>query len=342
MSARNRQIRHDPSEREEIYRRCKDPIVGAAGADRKVLMNKIQFEKPDLTELKKNYTVVDLHVHSCYSDGKNSIREIADRAKELGIGIAVTDHNEIRGAVEIDAYREIMTIPGIEITSREGTHVLVYFYDVESLKWFYRFHVKPFKGHKLMSSIALDIDDLIHRARLFKTLVIFPHPYSSAYIGVCNSMFTIGHQQRLFELSDGVEAINSENLNKWNLKCSLLGFNLNKAVTGGSDGHNLHQIGSAVSFATCKNNRESFLDAVKSKQNMVVGKEIDLFRKVKSNGYKLKTNLKNYPDLVEKNFKYGYTVINTKSRVLRDNIRRSIHNRIKKSADAHQSRMKRG
>jgi len=294
-------------------------------------MNKIQFEKPDLTELQKNYTVVDLHVHSHYSDGKNSIPEIAGRAQELGIGIAVTDHNDIRGAVEIDTHQEILTVPGIEITAKEGTHVLVYFYDIESLKKFYRLHVKPFKGDKLMSSISLDIDGIIQRARRFKVLVIFPHPYSSAYIGVCNPLLTIGHQQRLFDMSDGVEAINSENLNKWNLKGSLLGFNLNKAVTGGSDGHDLYEIGKAVSYASCKNNRESFLDAVKAKQNMVIGKEIDLLKKVKSNGYKLRTNLKNYPDLVEKNFKYGYTVINTKSRLLRDNIKRSIHKRINKT-----------
>ncbi len=294
-------------------------------------MNRIQFEKPDLEELLKKYTVVDLHVHSCFSDGKNSIREIAGRARELGIGVAVTDHNEIRGAVEIDAYRDILTIPGIEITAREGTHVLVYFYDIESLKWFYRLHVKPYKGDKLMSSTALDVEDIIRRARLFKTLIIFPHPYSSAYIGVCNSLFSIGRQQRLFELSDGVEAINSENLNKWNLKCSLLGFNLDKAITGGSDGHDLYQIGRAVSYARCQRDRGAFLDAVLTKQNRVIGKEIALIRKVKSNGYKLKTNLKNYPDLVEKNFKYGYTVINNKSRLLRDNIKRSIHRGIKRA-----------
>ena len=95
--------------------------------------HKIRFERPDLDELIKQYTVVDLHFHSKYSDGNNAVSSIAKRALELGIGIAITDHNEIKGAVEIDRYRELLSIPGIEITSREGTHLLIYFYEVKSL-----------------------------------------------------------------------------------------------------------------------------------------------------------------------------------------------------------------
>jgi predicted metal-dependent phosphoesterase TrpH len=32
----------------------------------------------------------------------------------LGIGIAITDHNEIRGALKIDRIPHLLTIPGIE------------------------------------------------------------------------------------------------------------------------------------------------------------------------------------------------------------------------------------
>jgi predicted metal-dependent phosphoesterase TrpH len=292
-------------------------------------MNRIQFDKPNLKELSKKFAVVDLHFHSRYSDGKNSVREIARRAKELNIGIAITDHNDIKAAVEIDRFKDILSIPGIEITSQEGTHILIYFYDIKSLKNFFEIHVKPFLGNRIMSSISLDIEEIVRRARLFKSIVIFPHPYSSAYIGICNSFFSLGQQQRLFELMDGVEAINSENLKKWNLKCALLGFNLNKTVTGGSDGHSLYQIGRVVTYASCKRDRKAFLDAVKSKKTKVIGKEIDLFRKVKSNGHKLKTNLKNYPNLVEKNFKYSYTVLNSKSKILRENIKQRINKKVK-------------
>jgi len=60
--------------------------------------NRVEFVKPDLTELTQTNTVVDLHFHSTYSDGLNGIDKIAARARKLGIGIAITDHNEIRGA----------------------------------------------------------------------------------------------------------------------------------------------------------------------------------------------------------------------------------------------------
>ncbi len=59
--------------------------------------HRIQFERPNLAELKKENTVVDLHFHSHYSDGYNTVEAIARKAHDLGIGIAVTDHNEIRG-----------------------------------------------------------------------------------------------------------------------------------------------------------------------------------------------------------------------------------------------------
>ncbi|MBN1932643.1 MAG: PHP domain-containing protein [Desulfobacterales bacterium] len=293
-------------------------------------INRIQFEKPNLAELTQKYTVVDMHFHTRYSDGKDGVKDVADYAYELGIGIAVTDHNEIKGAVEIDCDKRVLSIPGIEITSKEGTHFLIYFYEIESLKQFYENDVKPFMGNDVMSSISLEMEEIIQRTKAFKTLSIFPHPYSTAYTGICNLHFSKAGLNRLFDRVDGIEVINSENIHKWNLKSALLGFNLNKAITGGSDGHRLAHIGKTVSYADCKPNRKAFLDAVKKKQNRVIGKEIDILRKVTSNGFKLRNNLRNYPDLVEKNIKYSCIVINSKSKLLRENVIRSIHERINK------------
>ena len=137
--------------------------------------HRIQFEKPKIAELKKQNTVVDLHFHSCYSDGHNTVEEIACKAQELGIGIAITDHNEIRAAVEIDGYRGVFSIPGIEITSSEGTHVLIYFYQVDKLEAFYNNDVIPHMGHDIMSSTSLPMEEIIKRARKYKTVIIFPH-----------------------------------------------------------------------------------------------------------------------------------------------------------------------
>lgn len=286
---------------------------------------RIQFERPNLADLRKKNTVVDLHVHSYYSDGHNSIATIAAKAQQLRIGVAITDHNEIRGAVEINEYRHVLSIPGIEMTSLEGTHILIYFYHVDHLETFYNDHVIPHMGNDIMSSTMLQMEEIIRRARKFKTVIIFPHPFCGTYTGIQNSYFPQERRERIFSMIDGVEVINSENMKISNLRSALLGFNLNKGITGGSDGHRVSQVGKVVTYARCQPNRKAFLDAVKKKKTRVVGKEIDLIRKVTSNGVKLRNNIKNYPDLVEKNLKYGYTVINSRSKEFRENVKRSFN-----------------
>ena len=42
---------------------------------------------------------------------------------------------------ELDKYKEILSIPGIEITTKEGTHVIIYFFEIDSLKDFKRRNV---------------------------------------------------------------------------------------------------------------------------------------------------------------------------------------------------------
>lgn len=291
---------------------------------------RIEFEKPDLSEITPNYTVVDMHFHSRYSDGVNLIKSIVGRAEKLGIGIAVTDHNDIRGAVRLDKYKDdILTIPGIEVTSKEGAHVLAYFYDIEDLTDFYETELKPYLGRDLMASTSLEMEDIVGRARQFDSLVIFPHPHCAIYTGVCNPMFTKERLSSLFDMADGVEVINAGNLKRWNLQCAVLGFNLGKAMIAGSDGHNLHHMGKAVTYTKPVKSRRAFLDAIRDNRNWVIGKEIDIFRKVASNGYKIRSSIKNYPHLIEKNIRFSYTLINAKTRQVRDSMQKRIRRRLR-------------
>jgi predicted metal-dependent phosphoesterase TrpH len=294
-------------------------------------INKIIFEKPDIDSLLETYTVFDLHFHTRYSDGRNSVEAIARRAKELRIGIALTDHNEIRGALEIEKYKGVLSIPGIEITSCEGTHILMYFYETESLKKFYRKCIKPFMGNDTMSSTKLTMEEIVDSAKLFKCIRIFPHPYSAAYTGLYNVNFSADRISCLLADADGVEVINAENVHRWNLQCALLGFNLAKAITGGSDGHSLYHMGKAVTYAACPHSREAFLDAVGSRQTGVIGKEINLIRKVAYNSAKLNVNIMNYPELLGKNIRYSYRLINTKSRLIKESLRSNLRRRKAKS-----------
>lgn len=290
-------------------------------------LHRIQFKKPDLNELTSRYTVVDMHFHTRYSDGHNTVRDIMAHAGKLGIGIAITDHNAIEGAVEFTERSDILCIPGIEVTSLEGSHVLVYFYDTRDLERFYRQTVRPAMGPEIMSSTSLEMEAIIEGARRFPCVIVFPHPYSAAYTGVQNSYFCEDRLLDLYEMVDGIEVINAGNMNKWNLQSTVLGFNVGKGITGGSDGHGLPQMGKVVTCADCAPDREAFLNAVKDGQTHVIGKEIDLLRKVTSNTFKLKNNIRNYPDLLEKNFRYSCTLINSKQRSLRESMRRNLYAR---------------
>jgi predicted metal-dependent phosphoesterase TrpH len=68
----------------------------------------------------------ELHVHSTYSDGIPTPREIVEHAKHIGLaGIAITDHNAIEGAIKalkLDA-EGLHIIPGVEVSAVEG-HIL--------------------------------------------------------------------------------------------------------------------------------------------------------------------------------------------------------------------------
>ena len=287
---------------------------------------RIAFAYPDLTALIKKYAVVDLHFHSRYSDGFNDIAAIAKRARKLGIGIAITDHNRIGGAVEIDRYRDVFSIPGIEITSKEGAHLLVYFYEVKALEMFYS-ELAPYVGREILASTALSMESIIACAREYRSVIIFPHPYCAVYTGICNPMFSEKRQEALIAMVDGIEAINAGNLHRWNLESALLGFNMDMGLTAGSDGHNLFQMGRAVTYAACKKKRAAFLDAVKEKRSRAIGKEINLLRKVTSNSVKFPSNIKNSQEIMGKNVRYGYAVINHKSRQFRENMQRIRQNR---------------
>jgi len=295
-------------------------------------INRIQFTTPELEQLTATHTVVDLHFHSVHSDGTDSVEQIANRARQLGIGIALTDHNAIAGAVEIDTYEDLFTVPGIEITSNEGTHVLVYFYEIEDLKTFYAVDVEPYLGSTVMSSIKKDIRTIIENAKKYKSIVVFAHPHSAAFTGICNHSYSPNQLDRLLKMADGVEVINSENLKRWNLKSALLGFNLNRVITGGSDGHSVKQMGSAVTYSRCRGDRKAFLDALSRGDVKVVGTESKLLKKLQSNGTKLKNTFNNYPDLVEKNIRFSKSVIQFQARQVTEQIWQRLNDKHLKKA----------
>ncbi|MHA1526605.1 MAG: PHP domain-containing protein, partial [Promethearchaeota archaeon] len=64
--------------------------------------------------------MIDLHLHSTFSDGMDTPSQLIDKAEEIKLkAIALTDHDTIGGIQEFLSYGEdknIIVIPGIEIS----------------------------------------------------------------------------------------------------------------------------------------------------------------------------------------------------------------------------------
>lgn len=80
----------------------------------------------------------DLHIHSTFSDGVRSPRQILEQARSLGLlHIAITDHDMLDGsrlALELGGSYGVEVIPGVEITTQTDdrtVHLLAYFIDLD-------------------------------------------------------------------------------------------------------------------------------------------------------------------------------------------------------------------
>lgn len=92
--------------------------------------------------------MLDLHLHSTFSDGSCTPEELVRKAVEQGVyGIALTDHDTTKGIpvfMQAGAQYGVVTVPGVEISAdyAPGTmHILGYYVDPEHgplnehLKW---------------------------------------------------------------------------------------------------------------------------------------------------------------------------------------------------------------
>jgi len=50
---------------------------------------------------------IDLHCHSTFSDGMASIVQIEEKCQRENISVMLTDHNEIRGSLKLQAQKKV-------------------------------------------------------------------------------------------------------------------------------------------------------------------------------------------------------------------------------------------
>jgi predicted metal-dependent phosphoesterase TrpH len=194
--------------------------------------------------------LVDTHVHTRYSDGLAGVGRIERHCSNRQFGVAVTDHNEIRGAVSLYERERVPVIPGIEVGTEEGIDLLVYFDSAERLEEFYIQAVEPFLRHRFMVRSWIRAENCLHAAREMDAYISLAHPFA---LGRKSLDYQHGRRGKSFVqvILDGVDAIELHNGGvhpQANIKAKAYAETAGKRLTVGSDSHRLGTIGSSGTF----------------------------------------------------------------------------------------------
>jgi len=120
--------------------------------------------------------MIDLHLHTVYSDGTQTPREVVSLGKDRGLtAVSITDHDTVAGigeALAVGSEVGIEVVPGIEMSSdanHNEVHILGYYIDwkseklIERLRYFQ--HTRKERNSKLLErlselSMPVDLDQL--------------------------------------------------------------------------------------------------------------------------------------------------------------------------------------
>jgi predicted metal-dependent phosphoesterase TrpH len=174
----------------------------------------------------------DVHMHTIYSyDGTATVPAVLKRASQAGLNvIAITDHDEIRGALQAEQIASkygLEVIPGIEITTAEG--------DLLALG-----------VHKLVPAGQPLIETLLQIGEQ-GGYAIAPHPMVSGMgmksLGFYSIRKAVRHPEAGAILL-GIETYNATAIDRESrMFAEVLAYRTGLARTGSSDAHSIETIG---------------------------------------------------------------------------------------------------
>ena len=189
---------------------------------------------------------VELHSHTHYSKGEkirveglNSPEEMVRQAKSLGLdAIAITDHNEFKGAIEAEKAGKklgITIIKGEEVTIAGDRHIL---------------------GLGLTEKIKRDLslEETIDAIKAQGGVSIAPHPFDLANKGIREKAVKC----------DAIEVFNAINLDRFsNRNAKKFAVEKNLKTVAGSDAHCVEMVGYGVTEIKSDNSVDSILRAIR-------------------------------------------------------------------------------
>ncbi len=205
----------------------------------------------------------DLHIHSKYSsDGILALEKIITISIKRGLdGIAITDHNTIKGGLEAKKYEteDFQVIVGSEISTERG----------EIIGLFLSEEIK-----------SKDVQDVISEIKEQNGIIIIPHPFDE----LRHSAFHLAEGDAKF--IDCIEGFNSRCIfQKYNKKAVEFAMRHNLTITAGSDAHFTNEIGNAGIITTTE--REDVREALIKNEVQIFGKRSSLVNHVGTKVLKL-------------------------------------------------------
>lgn len=175
----------------------------------------------------------DLHLHTNHSiDCETQVADLLSWAetKRLDL-IALTDHDQVTAFQEAQTIEStVRVIPGVEVTTRTGTHLLGYFI------------TEP-----IVSRDILAVIDEIHERGGICSL---PHPYRSdtglIYNHEINNLHSAEEVAQVIEAVDLIEGLNAKCSTADHVKTdAFIARHSQKRQSAGSDGHQPYEAGRA-------------------------------------------------------------------------------------------------
>lgn len=212
---------------------------------------KKSFEKKDASQ---KDMIIDLHVHTFPASpcSSASVDALIKEAKHIGLdGICLTDHNYVWSPDEIEDLRQkhgFLVLRGNEITTAQGDMLVFgYYRDIQGI---------------------ISLEELRKEVIQSGGFIISAHPFRGfLVVGAAQLGLTVekGAQRQVFKLVDAVEVLNGKVTEKENNFALNVAKSLSLPVTGGSDAHEVYEVGQyATCFQNKINNENDLVDALKN------------------------------------------------------------------------------
>lgn len=179
----------------------------------------------------------DLHVHTTYSrDSVIKPKELVFYAKKRGLtAVAVTDHNQIEGALTIAKQTKFLIIPGTEVSSLNG-------------------HIVGLNVNEVIPR-GLSADETVNLIHKAGGIAIACHPFA---------LFKGSIGKHVSSKFDAVEAINASAFpfGKATRQANTLAERLKLPKVAGTDAHYGPVIGQAYTLINAEANVEAVVEAI--------------------------------------------------------------------------------